>query len=322
MEHSAALPAHAFQVQPASFEQAISPLFDSHAAATPPHEVPFQLQPAEVLQSAAETCVEHSTGVPVQAGCQVQPEPSHIVDVASVGHAVAVPVHEVVNTQPVILPQSVTLVAELQSFGVPVHELLAKQPLAMPHCCVERLEQAVALPLQTGAAPPDPPEPALEPPVPAVAPPLPAVAPPLPAVAPPLPPVVAPPLPPVVAPPLPAVAPPVPALAPPSADAPALFISPACPASAPIAPAWALPPTPPPATPVVPPVAVPSVPAVLVVPAELWPALLSPALPPLPLAPSPVVASFELQLMPANKTDGTSSNQRSFFIFYDLSMLW
>jgi hypothetical protein len=47
VEHWAAVPPQAFHVQPASFEHAIAPVFDSHAAAVPPHELPFQLQPAD-----------------------------------------------------------------------------------------------------------------------------------------------------------------------------------------------------------------------------------------------------------------------------------
>jgi hypothetical protein len=47
VEHWAGVPAHAFHVQPVSFEQAIAPMFDSHAAAVPAHELPFQLQPVD-----------------------------------------------------------------------------------------------------------------------------------------------------------------------------------------------------------------------------------------------------------------------------------
>lgn len=47
VEHSAAVPVQAFHEQPVSFEQAIAPVFDSQAAATPAHELPVQLQPAD-----------------------------------------------------------------------------------------------------------------------------------------------------------------------------------------------------------------------------------------------------------------------------------
>ena len=47
VEHWAAVPPQAFQVQPDSLEQARAPVFDSQAAAVPAHELPFQLQPAD-----------------------------------------------------------------------------------------------------------------------------------------------------------------------------------------------------------------------------------------------------------------------------------
>jgi len=47
VEHWAAVPPQAFHEQPASFEQAIAPVFDSQAAASPEHELPFQLHPAD-----------------------------------------------------------------------------------------------------------------------------------------------------------------------------------------------------------------------------------------------------------------------------------
>ena len=241
--------------------------------------------------------MEQAGGVPVQAAFQLQPELLHAVEVANTGHAVGMPPHEVVNTQPAILPQAVASAAELQSFGVPEQVSVAEQPLATLHCWAERLEQAVALPPQTNAAPAVPPEPALAPPLPPVAPPVPALLPPLPALVPPL--------------PLPAEAPPEPPLVPSPPDVPALAMSPAWPAvSAPVSPAVALPPSPLPALSIMPPLALSS-PAAFVDPAELLPALLVPAWPPeLPL----VAGSLELQLTPTNSTDGTNSSQPALLI--------
>ncbi|HYQ45433.1 MAG TPA: hypothetical protein VER11_25780 [Polyangiaceae bacterium] len=246
VEHCAAVPVHAVHVQPASFEQAMAPVFDSHAAAVPVHALPFQLQPLAWLQSAAETWVEQVAGVPVQAGFHAQPELLHAVEVAKAAHAIGVPLHDVPKTQPAISAQAVASAAELQSLAIPEQLFVEVQPLAVAHCCAERAEQAVALPLQTNAAPPAPPEPALAPPLPPTT-----IVPPEPALAPPLPP--------SSAPPEPAVVPSLPA-------APATLISPACPAAVPVSPASALPPSPVPALFGIPPL---SSPAALFAPAEL-----------------------------------------------------
>lgn len=231
------------------------------------------------------TCVEHCIGVPVQPGFHEQPESAQVVDVARVAHAVGVPVQDVPKTQPAILPQAVASAAELQSFGVPEQLFVEKQPLAAPHCWAERSEQAVALPLQDRAAPPEPPEPAT------VAPPEPAtVTPPVPALVPSLPPV---------------VAPPEPAPVPSLPEVPAAL-------SAPAWPAFSTPPSPSPALPDIPPL---SSPAVLFAPDELCPALFLPAPPALPPEPSLVKASLEPQFTTSISTDGTRINQPILLIF-------
>lgn len=230
--------------------------------------------------------------MPVQLGFHWQPESAHALDVKSVEHELGVPVQDVPKTQPAILAQAVASAAALQSVGVPEQLLVEKQPLAPAHCCAERAEQAVALPVQT-RAPPEPLDPALAPPLPALR-----LAPPIPALAPPLPPLLVPPL--VLEPPAP------------EPELPAVLISPAWPAfSTPESPAVALPPSPSPAMPAIPPLASP---AALLAPAALCPALLLPAFSELPAKPS-LVPSLEPQFTTAISTDGTRINQPTFRIF-------
>ena len=133
VEHLAAVPAHAVQVQPAPVH-AMLVSFTSQASGVPVQAEPDHLQPETFTHVSVVTRLPQDAASPLHEGVQVQPEFSHSVEVASTGHAVGVPLHEVVNTQPAILPQAARSAAELQVLGEPLQLSVATQPFALPHC--------------------------------------------------------------------------------------------------------------------------------------------------------------------------------------------
>ena len=165
MEHLAAVPAQAVQVQPAPVHAMLVSLA-SHASGVPEQAPALHLQPGTLTHVSVVTRLAQDAGWPLHAGVHEQPELPQSVEVTSAEQAVGAPIQEVVKMQPVIFAQAVESAAVLQSLAVPEQLSVEKQPLALPHCCAERLAHAVASPVQVGAPPePDAP-PAVVPPDP------------------------------------------------------------------------------------------------------------------------------------------------------------
>lgn len=132
LEHIAAVPAQAAQVQPAAV-QLLATAFEAQLSGVPEQAPAFQWQPAALAHASAATWLAQVAGCPEHAGVQVQPELSQEVGVAKLEQARGVPLQLVVYTQPAIFPHSVTFAALPHVFGVPLQLSVLMQPLALLH---------------------------------------------------------------------------------------------------------------------------------------------------------------------------------------------
>lgn len=149
VEHFAALPAQAAQLQPTA-AQTTSVLFAEQGSGVPEHE-PLHLQPP--LQLPAVTWVTQAGGCPVQAALHVHPGLVQVLADGSASQGMAVPTHFLpTQAQPVMASQLIASVGTLQLVTVPTQVSVPWQPLAFMHCLADKLLHAEALPAHTGAA--------------------------------------------------------------------------------------------------------------------------------------------------------------------------